>query len=736
MGRALGAVTLALAGCGLIGGADDLHFAAAGGGGSAQGGAASSGAAGAAGGAGCVPEACSSADACKKRACVNGACEEILLAAGVACEDGVCNGAGECVPCVKSADCKDAAKPVCIEQQCMAASCFDGLANGGESDVDCGGPCPKCPDGKKCAQPEDCVGFCAGGTCAACSVHGECEASAYCKVGGACGAKLAAGASCATAEPVEPGGAACATGHCVDGVCCDGACGGVCEACDGAPLGVCAPVPAAKDPATDCGAMEGCMPFAVAGACNGSGTCVCGAGASWAHRFGAAGADGVGAIAVAPDGKVLIAGFYEGTVTTGSDGLGTGSCTPAAVAGAFEKILLVRVEPANGSCEVLKNYGDNEDDRATAAGYDASGNLFVAGFFDGAPKLDVFTLADHGNQPDVFVAKLDANMNAAWAYQLGANNQRDEATGLAVDGKGDVVVAGSLNGPLSAPTTVPGLPLGAPFAALGGDDAFVLKLDGPTGAYAWGRRFGSSAADQARGVAIDAQNDIVVTGFVGAGAVFDVGTVPGIGGRDAFVAKYAASGSHLWSKIFGGGGADEARAVAVDAKGDVVVAGFFGAVAAFDAIALIGAGGDDVFVAKLDGATGAVKWARSFGDAADQRALAVAVDKTTGDVVVVGQFEGGLAFGAQVLAAATGADAFVAKLSGVDGAPLWADRYGRDDGGAVAATAVAVDAGGGVLVGGDFEGAAGAGVLDVSFSASLAYSEVGLADLFFLKRSP
>ncbi|MBL8743954.1 MAG: hypothetical protein JNK04_22755, partial [Myxococcales bacterium] len=36
--------------------------------------------------------------------------------------------------------------------------------------------------------------------------------------------------------------AACASGHCVDGVCCDQSCPGTCEACDGASLGVCSPI--------------------------------------------------------------------------------------------------------------------------------------------------------------------------------------------------------------------------------------------------------------------------------------------------------------------------------------------------------------------------------------------------------------------------------------------------------------------------------------------------------------
>lgn len=50
-----------------------------------------------------------------------------------------------------------------------APTCADGAKNGGESDVDCGGGlggCPPCGDGKKCTGAADCAsGVCAGASC-------------------------------------------------------------------------------------------------------------------------------------------------------------------------------------------------------------------------------------------------------------------------------------------------------------------------------------------------------------------------------------------------------------------------------------------------------------------------------------------------------------------------------------------------------------------------------------------
>lgn len=45
-------------------------------------------------------------------------------------------------------------------------SCKDGRKNGSETDVDCGGSCPRCDVQKSCASRDDCTtAFCDGGVC-------------------------------------------------------------------------------------------------------------------------------------------------------------------------------------------------------------------------------------------------------------------------------------------------------------------------------------------------------------------------------------------------------------------------------------------------------------------------------------------------------------------------------------------------------------------------------------------
>jgi hypothetical protein len=95
------------------------------------------------------------------------------------CNDGVQNGnetdidcGGSCDPCGVEKHCKGS--PDCQSMNCQTgtcapgASCNDGIKNQGESDIDCGGPCPACADFAHCNTNTDCQSNnCSSGTCAA-----------------------------------------------------------------------------------------------------------------------------------------------------------------------------------------------------------------------------------------------------------------------------------------------------------------------------------------------------------------------------------------------------------------------------------------------------------------------------------------------------------------------------------------------------------------------------------------
>src|SRR5262249_37161903 len=86
--------------------------------------------------------------------------------AGMACNGGVCDGAGKCVACLMSSDCMNG-KSCTSQHICVDPSCTNGVQDQGETDSDCGGStsCNRCVTGKKCLMGSDCLDkICSQGT--------------------------------------------------------------------------------------------------------------------------------------------------------------------------------------------------------------------------------------------------------------------------------------------------------------------------------------------------------------------------------------------------------------------------------------------------------------------------------------------------------------------------------------------------------------------------------------------
>ena len=61
-------------------------------------------------------------------------------------------------------DDKDCASNACVGGMCQA-SCTDGVRDGTETDVDCGGNCNPCAEGLQCSVDTDCIIACVNGLC-------------------------------------------------------------------------------------------------------------------------------------------------------------------------------------------------------------------------------------------------------------------------------------------------------------------------------------------------------------------------------------------------------------------------------------------------------------------------------------------------------------------------------------------------------------------------------------------
>jgi len=243
----------------------------------------------------------------------------------------------------------------------------------------------------------------------------------------------------------------------------------------------------------------------------------------------------------------------------------------------------------------------------------------------------------------------------------------------------------------------------------------------------WAQRAGGGTNDEARAVAVDPAGNVVVTGFFMDTASFGTTNLVSAGLEDIFLAKYDAEGRLLWARRAGGSGFDQGRGVATDASGNIFVTGLFQAAASFDGTVLSSSGLSDVFLAKYSPA-GALLWVRAAGGNDYDEGRAVAVD-AAGNAYITGFFDATASFGAQSLVNRSSSDdVFVAKCSGA-GTFLWAVRAGGslDDVG----QGIAVDGATNVYVAGSFAGSAAFG--NTTLNASGAGTA---ADAFLAKYTP
>jgi Bacterial Ig-like domain (group 3)/SdrD B-like domain/Beta-propeller repeat len=393
----------------------------------------------------------------------------------------------------------------------------------------------------------------------------------------------------------------------------------------------------------------------------------------WTRQFGTADVDGASGISVDASG-VYVVGSVGGEHFVGSLPVGGGFLPGQTSAGAGDAFVR-KYDPA-GNEIWTRQFGSADADGATAVSVGASG-VYVVGSVGGSRLVG----GGGGSLPgqtsagyqDAFVREYDAAGNQLWTRQFGSTGL-DNANGVAVDA-GGVYVAGGLFG------TLPGQ------VNAGSGDAFLRKLDA-SGAELWTHQFGTDGDDAALAIATDASGVYVGGATTG---IFP-GQIP-FGGEESFVRKYDAGGTDVWTREFTGLLPGEDFARAVDADGNVYVAGVL------NGILIEGEPVSGGFVRKYD-AAGNVLWTRQVDAATFDEIDGIAVDAS--GVYVAGTIDFGAVLPGQ--AGAGDRDAFVRRYD-ADGNEVWTRQFGSpgDD----QATAIAIDSTGVYVAGTTFGSLAG-----------------------------
>jgi len=325
--------------------------------------------------------------------------------------------------------------------------------------------------------------------------------------------------------------------------------------------------------------------------------------------------------------------------------------------------------------------------------HDPVGCIFFVGEFTGTLDLGGGELVGGGSgfDDDIVLAKFGSMGDHQWSRRAGSPGL-DIAWSAASDRDGNLLVTGVCGD--SANFGAGPIITGARRA-----NVFAVKYDG-AGNHLWSRLFGSSSGlafgTAGYRIAADAMGNVLIAGRFQGTVDFGGGPLTSAGEGDAFIAKFDASGNHLWSRRFGGIGQDGAFGLSLEAaSGNVFLAGSSDGEIDFGGGALTGASAG--FLAKLDSG-GSHIWSASLGDSTAAVGLA---NVGTNLIAVTGLFTKSVDLGGGTLINRGGQDIFLAvyDLGGNHISSLGVGSSGTEVG-----LSAAADQSGGIFITGRFEG--------------------------------
>jgi len=311
-----------------------------------------------------------------------------------------------------------------------------------------------------------------------------------------------------------------------------------------------------------------------------------------------------------------------------------------------------------------RGFGDELSQSMRSVAVDSQGNVYSTGDFQGVVSFGGEPLVAVEDKADIVLAKHDMYGNPVWAKHFG-DSSNQYAAKLIVDSKDNLILLGRVYGYTDLG--------GGPLKARGSGDILLGKFDGD-GNHLWSRIYGDKDPDRAERIVVDSEDNIIITGTFTTLVDFGSGPFTTAGMRDAFVLKLdGATGAHLFSRQIGGPGDDYGFGVGVDANDNVIVAGRFEQSLEL-AGDLSSAGGTDIYLAKLSPA-GVPVWSERLGGTGDAGVHDLVVHPQTGDIVMVGHMSKTVDFGGGDRVSAGARDIFVVKLDG-DGDHVWSAVYG------------------------------------------------------------
>jgi len=359
----------------------------------------------------------------------------------------------------------------------------------------------------------------------------------------------------------------------------------------------------------------------------------------WSKHFGGTGDDSGNAVAVDGKGNVYITGDFKGSANFGGNTL---------TSAGFQDIFVASFTAA-GVHRWSKHFGSTYPDYGHDVTVDSSDRVYVTGNFKGTATFGGSDLTSVGSW-DVFLTSFTAAGVHRWSRRFGSSGT-SIGYGLATSKTGELYLCGTFQGAVNFG--------GGALTTAGSWDIFLASFTA-AGLHRWSRRFGGTQFDESSSVTVDTSGHVFITGYVMNKADFGGGSLSGAGAWDIFVASFTSAGVHRWSRRFGGAADDQGYQIAADSSGNVFVTGYFENAVKLGGSTLTAAGKTDVFVASFT-SSGTHRWSRRFGGAGADFGIGLAVG--AGFVYATGYFSGLAEFGGTTRQSAGALDIFLIRLA-------------------------------------------------------------------------
>jgi len=386
-------------------------------------------------------------------------------------------------------------------------------------------------------------------------------------------------------------------------------------------------------------------------------------------------------MAVDPSENIYITGGWCGEIDLGGGSL-PGSGYFDIYAGKFD---------SSGNHLWSKGFGGEGYQIVTGLAIDASGNVYLGGFFNGDLDFGGGSLAS-SSMNNIFIAKLDVDGNHVWSKSFVSGLSGQYCYDVCVDAGAYMYITGEMFGTVDFG--------GGPLTSSGSSDVFIAKFD-TDGHHVWSENYGTLYSQTANCISVSDSINVCIFGENYGVVDFGGGPITSPEIKGLFIAMFDSSGTHLWSEGYGDSLYMFTGDLTTGPSGEVIVTGSFEGTIDFGGGSLVSGpgGGNSIFLAKFDSA-GAHVWSYTYPSTSYNSGRGLTT-YSNGDVALTGLFSGNMDFGGGWLNGAGENDVFLCRFT-PDGNHLFSERFG--DGYSQAGHRVAVDDGGNVLMTGRFVG--------------------------------